>query len=90
MMIDFLSGAVTTVFLLIAICFLKYWKQTRDRLFVFFAIAFALFALNQLLATITNTMDERSGYIYILRVLGYGFILYAIVDKNTFSSQKRG
>jgi hypothetical protein len=87
-MIEFLSGAVTAAYLLVGICFLKCWKRTRDRLFVPFAIAFFLFALNQAAAIMANTVDERTGYIYILRILGYGAILFAIVDKNTFSSRK--
>ncbi|MDZ4288456.1 MAG: DUF5985 family protein [Prosthecobacter sp.] len=88
-MIEFLSGALTTLYLLIAICFLKFWRRKRDRLFMHFAIAFTLFALNQFVATSTSATDERSGYIYILRILGYAIILFAIVDKNAFSARKR-
>lgn len=88
-MIDFLSGAVTAAFVLVGVCFLKCWKRTRDRLFVFFAISFGLFAANQFALAVANTPEERTGYIYILRILGYCTILFAIVDKNTFSSRKQ-
>jgi hypothetical protein len=88
MMIEFLAGALTTLYLLIAICFLKFWKRGRDRLFLFFAIAFGLFALNQIGSTIVSATDERSGYVYILRVLGYVLILWAIVDKNKPAGRK--
>jgi hypothetical protein len=87
-MIDFLSGAVTMAFLLIGVCFLKCWKRTRDRLFVFFAVSFGLFAVNQIALTLAHTPEERSGYIYILRILGYCTILFAIVDKNTSATKK--
>ena len=81
-MIEFLAGALTTLYLLIAICFLKFWKRKRDRLFLLFALAFVLFALNQIGSTMISATNERSGYIYVLRVLGYVLILSAIVDKN--------
>ncbi|HYF37809.1 MAG TPA: DUF5985 family protein [Prosthecobacter sp.] len=87
-MIEFLAGALTTLYLLIAICFLKFWKRRRDRLFLFFALAFGLFALNQIGSTMIEATNERSGYIYTLRVLGYLLILYAIVEKNAVPSRK--
>lgn len=88
-MIDFLSGSVTVVYFLIAFYFLSFWKRTYDRLFVMFALSFALFGINQIAATMANAVDERTGWFYILRILGYGIILFAIIDKNTFSSRKQ-
>ena len=81
-MIDFLSGAVTLGFAVAALFFLRFWRQTGDRLFVAFAAAFALLALNQFLAFWVGAADERVGYTYLLRVLAFLFIIAAIVDKN--------
>ena len=81
-MIEFLSGAVTLGFILAAVFFLRFWRKTADRLFLAFAIAFFLLALNQVLAQWLGAADERVGYTYLLRVLGFLFILSAIVDKN--------
>ena len=83
-MIEYLSGAVTLGYLVAALFFARFWKRTRDRLFV----AFALLALNQALAQWLGAADERVGYTYLLRVLGFLLILVAIVDKNI--SAKRG
>jgi len=84
-MIEFFSGAVTLGFLVGAAFFLRFWRTTRDRLFLAFGTAFALFALNQLLGTALVVVVEPSSLIYGLRVLGFLIILAAIVDKNTRS-----
>ena len=81
-MIEFLSGAVTFGYLVAALFFARFWKRTHDRLFIAFAIAFVLLALNQALAQWLGAADERVGYTYLLRVLGFVLILVAIVDKN--------
>jgi hypothetical protein len=81
-MIEFLSGAVTMGFAIAAIFFLRFWRKTADRLFLAFATAFLLLALNQALTLWLGAADERVGYTYLLRVLGFIFILGAILDKN--------
>lgn len=81
-MIEFMSGAVTMGYLVAAGFFARFWRQTADRLFLAFAVAFVLLALNQALAQWIGAADERVGYTYLLRVLGFVLILAAIVDKN--------
>ena len=88
-MIEFLSGAVTFGYLVAALFFARFWRKTGDRLFVAFAIAFVLLALNQGLAQWLGAADERVGYTYLLRVLGFVLILAAIVDKNLFGGRRR-
>lgn len=77
-----MSGAVTMGYLAAAGFFARFWRQTADRLFIAFAVAFVLLALNQGLAQWIGAADERVGYTYLLRVLGFVLILAAIVDKN--------
>jgi hypothetical protein len=81
-MIEFLSGAVTLGFLIAAVFFLRFWRRTSDRLFLAFAVAFVLLALNQAAALWLGAADERVGYTYLLRVIGFVLILAAIIDKN--------
>ena len=88
-MIEFLSGAVTFGYLVAALFFARFWRKTGDRLFVAFALAFVLLALNQALAQWLGAADERVAYTYLLRVLGFVLILAAIVDKNLFGGQRR-
>ena len=81
-MIDFLSGVVTLGYLVAAAFFLSFWRKTADRLFLAFAAAFILFALNQGLASALTVVSEPTSLIYALRVIGFLVILGAIVDKN--------
>lgn len=87
-MIEYLAGAVTLGYVIAALFFLRFWRRTSDRLFLAFAIAFALFALNQAAAQWLGAADERVGYTYVLRVAGFLVILGAIIDKNL--ARKRG
>jgi hypothetical protein len=81
-MIEFLAGAVTLGYLVAAGFFLSFWHKTHDRFFLGFAVAFLLFALNQLLGAALVVVLEPSSLIYLLRVLGFVIIISAIVDKN--------
>jgi hypothetical protein len=86
--VDFLSGAITLGFFVAAAFFLRFWRRTRDRLFLAFAAAFALLALNQALAAFLGASDELTLYTYVLRVFAFVLILYAIVDKNVSTNRK--
>ena len=88
-MIEYLSGMITLGYLVSALFFARFWKRTGDRLFVAFAVAFALLAINQALAQWLGAADERVGYTYLLRVLGFALILGAIIDKNLAGRSSR-
>jgi hypothetical protein len=81
-MIEMLSGALLFSYFIAGVHFLRFWKRTADRLFLHFAVAFWLFALNQLASSIPVVANETAGYEYLLRVLGFIVILATIVDKN--------
>jgi peptidoglycan/LPS O-acetylase OafA/YrhL len=81
-MIEFLAGAVTMGYLVSALFFSRFWRNTRDRFFLAFGAAFFLLAANQALAQWLGAADERVSYTYLLRVLAFVIILAAIVDKN--------
>jgi zinc transporter ZupT len=88
-MIDFLAGAVTLGYAVAAVLFLRFWRRTADRLFLAFAAGFVLLATNQVLAAALEAGDERTPYVYSLRVLGFVLILWAIVDKNLSRGGKK-
>ncbi len=81
-MIEFLSGALVLAYGIAALHFLRFWRRTRDRLFLHFAIAFWLFALNQFASSVPTVSDETAGYEYLMRVVGFVLILVAILEKN--------
>ena len=55
---DFLSGAITLGFLVAALFFLRFWRRTRDNLFLAFAAAFALLGLGQAVQALANIPQE--------------------------------
>jgi hypothetical protein len=79
---DLLSGAIITVTLTISLVFLRFWRQTRDSFFLFFALSFALMALERLIASIYELTSLDVPTLYLIRLLSYGLILIAIVRKN--------
>jgi hypothetical protein len=79
---DFLSGAITMGFLVAGFFFLRFWKRTRDGLFLAFAAAFWLLGLGQALLAFTEVpVEERSG-LYLLRLAAFSLILVSIWRKN--------
>ena len=81
-MIEFLSGVVTAGYVVAAAFFVRFWMKTHDRLFLAFAAAFSLFALNQALVGLFRVTTEPASLVYVLRILGFVAILAAILDKN--------
>ena len=79
---DFLSGGTMVAALTIAAFFLRYWLQTRDRLFLIFSAGFLVFAASRLLLAFLDQDDEGRILVYGLRLVAFGLILGAIIDKN--------
>jgi len=81
-LIDFLSGAVTLGFLVTGLFFLRFWKRTRDGLFVAFALAFWLLGLTQALLAFTDIPVEERSWLFLLRLAAFSLILISIWRKN--------
>jgi hypothetical protein len=79
---DFLSGGSMVAALIIAAFFLRYWLQTRDRLFLIFSAGFLVFAASRLILAFLDEDDEGRIWVYGLRLVAFGLILGAIIDKN--------
>jgi hypothetical protein len=62
--------------------FVRFWRDTGDRLFLFFAGAFWLLSLSWLVLAIFDPTDETRPYVYGLRVVAFGLIIAATIDKN--------
>jgi hypothetical protein len=81
-LVDFLSGAITFGFVVAGLFFLRFWKRTRESLFVAFALAFWLLGLNQALLTFTDIPVEERSWLYLLRLAAFSLILISIWRKN--------
>jgi hypothetical protein len=79
---NFISGAVTLGFLLCGLHFLRFWKRSRDGLFLAFACAFWLLGLNQALLALGNIPVEERSWVFLLRLAAFVLILAAIAAKN--------
>ncbi|MYN07945.1 DUF5985 family protein [Pseudoduganella aquatica] len=77
-----LSGAIVMAALVAALFFLRFWRQTRDRFFLYFAVAFMLEALHRLLWALAPLGDADAPLYYLIRLASYVLILVAIINKN--------
>jgi len=71
-----MSGLVASLF------FLRYWKDSGDRLFAFFAVAFAMLAVNWLALGAIDPAFEARHLLYVIRLTAFIVIIVGIVDKN--------
>jgi Family of unknown function (DUF5985) len=78
----FLLGVIATSSVTAGIFFLKFWKQTRDSLFLAFGLAFVVEGLNRCAVLFLTKAHEGNPYIYGVRLLAFLFILGAILHKN--------
>jgi len=81
-MIPFLYGVAACASVTSAVMFLRYWRDLDDRLFLWFALAFAMFALNWTAIALLHPCDDVRHWYYVIRLAGFALILAAIVDKN--------
>ena len=79
---DFVSGALGACYLIAALFFLRFWRQSRDRLFALFAAAFVLLALQRIGLALAVRYELQTTWAYVMRLAAFVIILYAIIDKN--------
>jgi uncharacterized membrane protein HdeD (DUF308 family) len=77
-----LLGAIATTCFIASLFFMRFWKTTHDRFFLFFAISFALEGGARLMLGLTQYTDEQEPLFYLIRLVAFVIILWAIIDKN--------
>ena len=82
-------GVLAMASLMAALFFLRYWRSTRERLFIFFALAFAGLAANWTgLAVIDQpTGEAQQTYAYVVRLVAFLILIIGIIDKNRRSGR---
>ena len=78
----FLLGVIVTASLAASAFFLKFWRQTHDKLFLGFSAAFAIEGINRLAFLFLDHPSEGNPLIHTIRLFSYLLILAAIVNKN--------
>lgn len=79
-----LSGIIIAGYAAAGLFFLRFWRDTRDRLFAIFATSFWLLCAQRVLLVIEpgNASGENTAYLYLVRLLAFVLLLVGIVDKN--------
>jgi hypothetical protein len=83
----FFHGMVTMGFIIAGLFFLRFWRRTRDGLFVAFALAFWLLALNQVFLGFSGGNPEES-WEFLPNLGAFGLLILAILIKNLGGSAR--
>ena len=78
----FLLGVIVTACLVAGGYFYKFWRQTRDPLFLGFACAFLIEGINRTCFLFVADPESGSVVLYSVRLVSYLLILVAIGYKN--------
>lgn len=77
-----LLGAIVMASLTAALFFLRFWKHTRDRFFLYFAISFGIEGVNRAVLALTGDPNEDQPFFYFVRLFSFVLIVLAIAEKN--------
>jgi uncharacterized membrane protein HdeD (DUF308 family) len=79
---EVLLGAAAMGSAVAALSFIRFWRQTNDRLFLMFAIAFVVDCCMRIFLAVAALPDETEPFFYLGRLLSFSLIVVAIIDKN--------
>lgn len=77
-----LQAISATAAWIIGLYFLRFQRDTGDRFFGYFGASFWLLALCWILLALFSPTDETRPYIYAIRLVAFGLIIAAVIDKN--------
>ena len=80
--IVFLQGVSATAALVSGLFFLRFWRDSRDALFMFFGAAFWLLALSWSLLAVFSPTEETRPYIYGMRLIAFALMIVGMIAKN--------
>jgi hypothetical protein len=81
-MIVLLQGATAMACCVAALFFLRFWRTTRDRLFLFFSLGFWVLAAHWAVLGALDVRAEHRHLYYLPRLVAFLLILIGIVDRN--------
>jgi len=79
---EILIGAISAGSLTAALFFFRFWRSTRERFFLLFALSFLIEGVNRVVLYESAGLNDDAPVYYVIRLVAYGLILAAIVDKN--------
>lgn len=77
-----LMGGIAMGWAVAGLFFFRFWRQSRDRFFLFFAASFWIESINRVALGGWASASETNPAFYGIRLVSYGLILLAIWQKN--------
>jgi hypothetical protein len=65
-----------------AMFFLRFWRETDDRLFLYFTVAFVLLGVHWIGLGLVSVEDETRHRVFLLRLAAFTVLAIGILDKN--------
>jgi uncharacterized membrane protein HdeD (DUF308 family) len=69
-------------FAVAALLFLRFWRRTREGLFLAFAASFLLMGVMQAMLTLGDAPVEERSWLFLLRLAAFSLILAALWWQN--------
>ncbi len=79
---QFLLGALTMGSWATALFFLRFWRQSADRLFLVFALAFFVLGVDWAMRGAFEPTVETRHYFFLVRLVAFILLIFGIIDKN--------
>jgi hypothetical protein len=79
---EFLLGTLAAFSAAIALFFLRFMRETGDRLYGFFSAAFAVLTVDWIARTVLTPRHESQHYMFLIRLVAFLLILAGIAAKN--------
>ena len=79
---EMLIGAIAAASIAAGLFFFRFWRTTRDRFFLLFALSFWIEGVNRVVLYELTGLDDDAPVYFLIRLLAYGLILVAVIDKN--------
>jgi uncharacterized protein DUF5985 len=78
----FFYGAIAMGSAVAGLFFLRFWRATHDRLFVYFAAAFWALAVERVMFVALSVHEDTQHWVFLVRLAAFLLIIAAIIDKN--------
>jgi hypothetical protein len=79
---DYLFGALTACAAVAGLFFFRFYRATRDRLFLAFAVAFWVLGLHWLMLAGVHPSEESRHALYLVRLAAFVILIAGIIDRN--------
>jgi hypothetical protein len=73
-----LNGATAMACFAVELFFVRFWSESRERLFACLGVGFWIFALNYAALGVLPVFDESRAYVFGVRLLGFAAVIVGV------------